>query len=410
MNKKISLGAAIAYMAIVAAVTFSLTMIYSMNLFNVKMTDITEREKMYNSLAEVDLCVRENYYDTIDENRLRTAIARGYMGGIGDANAKYFTAEEYELYTLSGLGKYIGVGIVPAQDSSGYLLVKEVYPDSPAEMAGILPGALVLSVDGVRVQSGNYDRMAARMRGEAGDTVSLSVRQDKQDTSMELSYRVIDVPTVKSRLGTKDGIAYVSFAEISNATSDQLITAVNRLKADGARGVILDMRGLRTSELNHIVPMLDEFLPAGPLAFSMSKEGKATEIARSDSSHEDIPLVILADETTEGAAELFVLAMQNYGRANIVGSNTAGAGDICEIIKLSDGSAIQVTTAQYAGPAKTTFGKTGVSPDYPMALNVSPDERTGILGVAELDPPYKKAVEVMTSILKNAGKQPDGRP
>ena len=102
MNKKISLGAAIAYMAIVAAVAFSLTMIYSMNLFNVKMTGITEREKMYSSLHEVDLYVRENYYGSINEEALQEAIARGYIDGLEDSNARYFTAEEYEAYTQSG--------------------------------------------------------------------------------------------------------------------------------------------------------------------------------------------------------------------------------------------------------------------------------------------------------------------
>ena len=122
MNKKISLGAAIAYMAIVAAVAFSLTMIYSMNLFNVKMTGITEREKMYSSLHEVDLYVRENYYGSINEEALQEAIARGYIDGLEDSNARYFTAAEYEAYTQSGSGKYVGVGLVTEMDSSGYLL------------------------------------------------------------------------------------------------------------------------------------------------------------------------------------------------------------------------------------------------------------------------------------------------
>lgn len=108
-----------------------------MNLFNVKMTDITEREKMYSSLSEVDLYVRENYYGTIDEKALQEAIAQGYMSGIKDGNARYYTAEEYETYTQSSSGKYIGIGVVTEPDASGYIYVKEVYPDSPAELAGI---------------------------------------------------------------------------------------------------------------------------------------------------------------------------------------------------------------------------------------------------------------------------------
>ena len=165
MNKKISLGAAIAYMAIVAAVAFSLTMIYSMNLFNVKMTGITDREKLYSSLHEVDLYVRENYYGSINEEALQEAIARGYIDGLEDSNARYFTAAEYEAYTQSGSGKYVGVGLVTEMDSSGYLLVREVYPDSPAQMAGIKVGALITNVNGTRVTENNNESMAGRLRG-----------------------------------------------------------------------------------------------------------------------------------------------------------------------------------------------------------------------------------------------------
>lgn len=172
MNKKISLGAAIAYMAIVAAVAFSLTMIYSMNLFNVKMTGITEREKMYSSLHEVDLYVRENYYGSINEERCRRPPA-GYIDGLEDSNARYFTAAEYEAYTQSGSGKYVGVGLVTEMDSSGYLLVREVYPDSPAQMAGIKVGALITNVNGTRVTENNNESMGgppARRSRHQGDS------------------------------------------------------------------------------------------------------------------------------------------------------------------------------------------------------------------------------------------------
>lgn len=399
MNKKISLGAAIAYMAIVAAVAFSLTMIFSMNLFNVKMTNITEREKMYSALSEVDLYVRENYYGTIDENALQEAIAQGYMGGIHDANARYFTAEEYETYTQSSSGKYIGIGVVTELDASGYIYIKEVYPDSPAQLAGIQRGALITSVDGTRVQSGNYERMSGKLRGDAGTKVTLIVRQDSADSTMELTLRVIDVPTVKSSINSSN-IAYLSFTEISGTTSDQLEAALNSAISQGAVGAVLDLRGINSGDFSYISGMLDNLLPSGILAYSKDKEGNLTKLASSDSNHIDLPIVVLADETTSGVAELFVQAIQDFGRAKVVGANTAGDGDICEIIKLSDGSAIRITTAQYAGPGKTTFEDSGVAPDYEVALTAGEADRTNLLGNVDLDAPYKKALEVLTAQLK----------
>lgn len=399
MNKKISLGAAIAYMAIVAAVAFSLTMIFSMNLFNVKMTDITEREKMYSSLSEVDLYVRENYYGTIDENALQEAIAQGYMSGINDPNARYFTTEEYETYTQSSSGKYIGVGVVTELDSSGYIYVKEVYPDSPAQLAGIRAGALITSVDGTRAQSSNYEKLSGRLRGDAGTKVTIVVRQDSEDNTLELTLRVIDVPTVKSTV-SDNHIAYISFAEISSTTSDQLKATLDSVTEQGALGIVLDLRGINSSEFSYVSSMLDQLLPAGTLAYSKDKDGNLTKLTSSDANYNDIPAVILADETTSGTAELFVQAMQDFGRAKVIGTNTAGDGDICEIIKLSDGSAIRVTTAQYAGPGKTTFEETGVTPDYEVALSAGEGDRTNLLGNAELDAPYKKALEVLGAALK----------
>ena len=399
MNKKISLGAAIAYMAIVAAVAFSLTMIYSMNLFNVKMTGITEREKMYSALHEVDLYVRENYYGTIDEEELQEAISRGYIEGLEDANARYFTAAEYESYTQSGTGRYVGVGLVTELDASGYLLVKEVYPDSPAQMAGIKVGALIINVNGTRVTESNNETMAGRLRGEAGTKVTLTIQQDSQENNYELTLRAIDVPTVKTAMAS-DGIAYISFTEWNGTTADQFIAQLNTLKAQGVRGILLDVRGITSNELSYAVRIADPLLPSGTVAYSRDKIGSLTAVAQSDANCWDVPMVVLADETTGGTAELLVMALQDFGRAKVVGGRTAGNGDITEIFKLSGGSAIQVTTAQYAGPKQKTFGEHGVGPDYEVELAASAGSRSDILGNAELAAPYKKAMEVLAAAIR----------
>ena len=136
------------------------------------------------------------------------------------------------------------------------------------------------------------------------------------------------------------------------------------------------------------------------MAYSRDKSGNLTAVAESDANYWDIPLVVLADETTGGTAELFVMALQDFGRAKLVGARTAGNGDISEIFKLSGGSAIQVTTAQYAGPLQKTFGETGVGPDYEVELVAGDGNRSDILGNADLDAPYKKALEVLAAAIR----------
>ena len=170
--KKISLGAAIAVMAIVATLTFSITMVYSRQVFNDTMQNIKERESTYSKLSEIDKWVRQNYYGTIDNNALMDSIARGYIEGLGDPYARYMTVEEYSKLNQTGTSKSVGVGMVTEIDESGYLLVTEVYPDSPALAAGIaavrhtIPG--ILPVTGRRITTSHRSQCISSTVSRAG--------------------------------------------------------------------------------------------------------------------------------------------------------------------------------------------------------------------------------------------------
>ncbi|MEG1942353.1 MAG: PDZ domain-containing protein [Angelakisella sp.] len=178
MNKKISLGAAIAYMAIVAAIVFSLTSIYSRNAFNSMMKNIDEREATYDKLAEIDLAVRDNYYGELDNDVILSSTAAGYVSGLGDPDSKYLTPKEYEEHTKVESGKYVGVGVVTELSEDGYIRLKTVYPESPAEFAGLKAGDIIISVDGKTANAENYNELSASFKGEAGTKFTLIKRLD----------------------------------------------------------------------------------------------------------------------------------------------------------------------------------------------------------------------------------------
>ena len=402
MNKKISLGSAIAYMAIVAAVAVSLTMIYSRNLFNQKLRDLSEREAMYSAVFELDQYVRSNYYKDVDDDQLNSSTMAGYIAGLGDPYARLMTAREYEVYQSED-GKYTGIGIVSELAADGYIRVAEVYPDSPAEAAGIAAGDLITSVDGVQVNSSDasYEERAASFRGDAGTKITLVRRRGTEDITLELTRRQVEVPTIRSST-LSDGNGYIRITGIGSSTGAQFEKAVKQMESDGVSALIFDVRGLETDSMKTVSDMLDILLPRITTVYITRADGVMETLYTSDESSVPLPMVVLADESTKGASEMFAYALRDCGAARVVGIKTFGKGTLQEVKKLRDGSAVMLTTAYYSGPAGGTYDLTGVTPDYEVELGVEAANRNNVLGDPELDVQLKKAQEVALSLARAA--------
>ena len=402
MNKKISLGSAIAYMAIVAAVAVSLTMIYSRNLFNQKLRDLSEREAMYSAVFELDQYVRSNYYKDVDDDQLNSSTMAGYIAGLGDPYARLMTAREYEVYQSED-GKYTGIGIVSELAADGYIRVAEVYPDSPAEAAGIAAGDLITSVDGVQGNSSeaSYEELAASFRGDAGTKITLVRRRGTEDITLELTRRQVEVPTIRSST-LSDGTGYIRITGIGSSTGAQFEKAVKQMESDGVSALIFDVRGLETDSMKTVSDMLDILLPRITTVYITRADGVMETLYTSDESSVPLPMVVLADESTKGASEMFAYALRDCGAARVVGIKTFGKGSLQEVKKLRDGSAVMLTTAYYSGPAGGTYDLTGVTPDYEVELGVEAANRNNVLGDPELDVQLKKAQEVALSLARAA--------
>ena len=365
MNKKISLGAAIAFMAIVAALTFTLTMVFSMNDFTQMMVNVRDRESMYQKLAEISRTVRDKYYYTVDEGQLMNHVAAGYLDGLGDPYGQYYSAEEYAAYLNTQEGEYTGVGIVPEMDPSGYILVKEVYPDSPAQDV-IQVGDLIVEVDEEDVTEENYKAMVSALRGQAGTKVSLVIRRDNEDIPMEITRRQVVLPTVYYQ--KFDDVGYLRISSFGQATRDQFNRYYNRLIGDNCTSMIIDLRDNTGGSIRSVSGILDILLPAGDTIKAQYKDGQEVVIATSDANEAALPIVVLANENTAGTAEVFIQSLRDYQKARVVGVQTAGNGSLQEMISLSDSSAIRLTVALYESPAGVIFHGTGIKPDYDVKL------------------------------------------
>lgn len=399
MNKKISLGAAIAYMAIVAAITFSLTSIYSMNAFNSKMKNIDERENTYAKLAEIDLFVRDNYYGILDNDTLLGSTAAGYVAGLGDPNSHYMTAKEYEEYSKVATGKYVGIGVVTELSEDGYIRLKTVYPESPAEFVGLKAGDSIISVDGTLAKAENYNELTAGLKGEAGTKVTLVKRLDNSESTLELTRRDVDIPTVETQ--NLANVGYLRFTGITQATAAQMDRAIKTVTDAGATSLILDLRGMKSTSVEYIGTMLDSLMPEGDIVTTKYKDGTTKVLTTSDSKALSLPITLLADETTTGATELFVQTVREMPNCKFVGVTTAGSGSVQETFKLKDGSAILLTTALYVSPKGETYDKTGVVPDYDVKLVAATDEeKATLIGSPDTDTQLRKAVEIADAAAK----------
>ncbi len=407
MSKRIlSLGVALALMLVTAALTFSITMVYSQNEFNRRVSDIKEKEALYTKIEEVDNIIRQNYIGTIDEQYLQDCIAAAFVQGIGDRYGQYLTAETYQSYLDSNNGVTVGIGAtVPKTLEGGYLPVIGVTAGSPAEEAGIRAGDLIISVDGTSVVGMSADDIIAMVRGEEGTTVSIGVRRGTDDLEpMTVTRKKMAVTSVTYRM-LNDTIGYIAISGFNNNTVDQFSTALNYVIAQGAQGIVFDVRNNPGGTVSSVADILDILVPEGPIVSATYKDGHTEVLATSDANEVNLPMVVVTNRNTASAAELFTQALKDYNKAVSVGDKTTyGKGTMQSIRKLNDGSAVNLTVATYNPPKSSNYNGVGVPADFEVTLPTELESKIAELDISE-DTQLKKALELAQTLVKQNAAQ-----
>lgn len=405
MGKRITLGTAITLIIIAVAITVSLTMVLALRNFNEKVSGITERENMFAKFTEIDNYVRQNRSD-IDEETLMDGVAKGYLSGINDPYALYMSAETYSAYVAASSQTVAGVGITASMDSDGYMLVGKVYEGSTAASAGILPGDLIIKVDDINLSADTYTEAEALLIGEAGTKVTLKVRRDGEDTEMEITRRVL-TPTNVTAVPF-DNYYYIRVDDFTESTPDQFSKAVEKAISAGAQYLVFDVRSVNSGLVSSAATVLDRLVGSGDMLYVEYNDGSKETLYTSNSRETDIPMVVLVNESTAGAAEFFAAGLRDFGKAKIVGMQTAGVGSLQKIYKLDDGSAIQLTIGKYyLANSKTAWEGSGVVPDHMVSLDYTPD----FSNLSAIDPgfdaQFAKAIEVASASISTNG---EGQP
>ena len=399
MSKKVSLGVAATVTLIAMAVTFSMTMTVSMNMFNNTVSSVKNKERMYNKLSEVDRYVRANEYFDINDDTLNDTIASGYMLGISDRYARYYSAKAYSERVGLANGRLMGIGVAVVKDpSSGYARIIRVYDNTPATNVGLEVGGFITAIGDTSTRSmSDTATMTSALLGEEGGTVSIKYLTPlREEQSFEITHANYTTPSISTVRLMDNGVGYLRIDSFTSGTAVEFRNAVNSLTNQGATSLIFDLRDNSGENLNAALVATDYCVPSGLIAQSQDKGGNVTDLRMSDENEITLPMVCLVNGSTASGAELFANALHKMAGATIVGSTTAGKGVLLsEPQSLSDGSAVVITVGILLDNEGKNWNGTGLTPDVDASL--TNDEQSSYYDfTVDNDPQITKAINAIS--------------
>ena len=347
--------------------------------------------------------------DQLDDRALIYGAIEGMTDAVGDTgHTDFMTPEEREQRNDSLSGSYVGIGVRIEPDDAGQPKIIGVFDGSPAAKAGLVPDDVIVAVDGKRTEGASIDDVAGWVRGEAGSTVKITVRHGSDAAERTIPIVRADVPvrsvTWTMVPGTKT--ALIQLEQFSNGAADTVVKTLKDAKAAGADRIVLDLRGNPGGYVNEAVGVASQFLSSGLVYVERNAQGQTTDHPVSAGGvATDLPLVVLVDGNTASAAEIVSGALQDAGRAKVIGETTFGTGTVLGEFDLSDGSALRVGTVEWLTPKGRRIWHEGIAPDVSILLPsgvqpLTPDDigRLTGAGIGSIkDSQLAKALEVVSA-------------
>lgn len=405
MNRKISLGAAIGIMALIAAATFIITYNYSMNVFNATVKNVSEKEESYAKLSEMDKYIRGNYLGEIDEQLLTDCTMNGYVEGIGDIYAVYYTAEEYAQILQSDAGVTVGLGFTWEREESGYIKVVSVKDGSPASSAGVKSGDIITAVNNTDViaYENGYEEASGLLSCAEGTKVKLYIKRVGENGLSD--FFSIDLISAKTEVISVSGslienVGYISITAFNEKTAAQLRNTLTKVIEGGAESLVFDLRGTSGDLMSALGDSLDCIIGDCDVIKAKFSDREEYVVKTTEAEKISMPMAVIVNSGTASCGELFALALRDESKAQLVGTSTAGKGVMQYTHKLSGGAAVKLTVATVETKNSGKFDGTGVKPNFEVALPSDVD--LGALTEENrltLDTQLIKAVEVVQTLL-----------
>jgi carboxyl-terminal processing protease len=353
--------------------------------------------------------IHEKYVgrDELDDRALIYGAIEGLTDAVGDTgHTDFLTPEERRQNRDSLSGSYVGIGVRIEPDDLGRPRIVGVFDESPAKKAGLVPDDVIIEVDGKPTEGTEIDQVAGWVRGEAGTTVKLTVRRgaDGPERTVDIVRAAVPIHPVSWTMVPGTRTALIRLEQFSTGAADEVVKTLKAAREAGAQRVVLDLRGNPGGYVNEAVGVASQFLSSGLVYIQRNAANERTEYPVTPNGvATNLPVVVVVDGTTASSAEILAGALQDAGRAKVVGETTFGTGTVLSEYDLSDGSALRVGTVEWLTPSGRRIWHEGIAPDEPVtlpegSLPLTPEEVAKLTAAAAKDLPdaqLAKAIEVV---------------
>lgn len=327
--------------------------------------DTPDRDETFAPFWEAWDLMHQFYVDPLDDNELMEAALTGLMSAPGDPHMDYMTPDAYSQAREGLTSEYEGIGATVQQDEdTGALVIVRPLPGSPAEASGILAGDEIVTVDGEDITGMDQSTIIGMVKGPAGTDVVLGVRRAGEEELIEITVTraQISLPTVDYEV--LDGnIGYVILYSFSQNSDVELANALNEMDVENLDGLILDLRGNTGGYLDTTLRVMSLFIERGVIFVERGPNGEDQTQAFGNAIAPTVPMVVLVDQYSASASEVVAGALQDHGRARIVGVSTFGKGSVQTWRELSNGGGIRITISRWYTPNGNSVEPDGITPD-----------------------------------------------
>jgi len=363
----------------------------------------SSQDNQFGKLQELKSVIDRMFVGEVDEGYMNDIMASAMVASLDDQWSYYVPANQYQIYEEQHTNSYVGIGVTirVLEDESGFE-IQQVEPNGPAKEVGMLPGDVIVAVDGIHVTDIGLVEAQNRIGGEAGTAVSVTVIRQGQELTFDLTRRSILREVASGKMVT-DSIGYIQISNFNERCAEETISIFEDLESQGAKAMIFDVRFNPGGYVGEMVEVLDFLLPTGVLFRTEDYAGR-TEEETSDANCKDIPMAVLINGDSVSAAEFFAAALTEYDYAVTVGQPTLGKGFFQQGIELSDGSVVNLSVGKYFTPKGVSLAEVGgLQPD--VLIDVDEDIMAQIYSetiTPEEDPQLQAAISELQKEIKGA--------